>query len=155
MSGYASPGWPNVLDDQAWALKAEDLRILFGVPGDKSKATHVEVRVLAYLLARHALHKFSSEHHRSELECVLPFYDLQPVIAIGRSCPCCYCAEFGEHFGDKFAGFNVSFQYLEDLVAVSVGVPDYNERMAYSTVPSLLYPGWHIARQSFEAPREL
>jgi hypothetical protein len=53
MSGYTQPRWPNVLDNDKWTTRADDLRQDLGFSSDRSRASHVEPQLLAYLVWHH------------------------------------------------------------------------------------------------------
>ncbi|KAK4900163.1 hypothetical protein LTR49_027511 [Elasticomyces elasticus] len=124
MSGFSHPGWPNVLDNQEWTRKAEDLTKFLGLPDDKSKAAHVEPQLLAYLLDRHSLHLLDDEDRRKGLEGVMPAYDLEPVITVSKPKFCDYCEQFWKQFKYHFPEFNIGFRFVGDVGPTPIRVTD-------------------------------
>jgi hypothetical protein len=114
MSGYTHKGWPNVLDNAEWTNKAELLRAHFGLPANRSLASHVEPQLLAYFLDRHSLFHFTNCDLR-ELYGARPPHSVQPVITISMKKVCDSCRTFIEHFQRHFPGFHVTFNCVGDM----------------------------------------
>ena len=123
MSGYSHPGWPNVLDNEVWTDKAEDLRKSFGLPEDKTAASHVEPQLLAYLLDRHSLFSmFEDESDCRDFESAKPAYALQPNITVNKPEFCAECFEFFDCFKARFPGSGVVFHFIGDSLAAPLRV---------------------------------
>jgi hypothetical protein len=116
MSGYTQAGWLNVLDNGEWTTKADLLRDLFGLPKDRSLASHVEPQLLAYLLDRHSLLLWDSHMERdlAELIGVIPDYSIHSIISISKPEVCDACKIFIQKFQENFPGFRVEFHCVGD-----------------------------------------
>lgn len=120
MSGYSHPGWSNVLDNDVWTAKAEGMRRMFGLPKDKSAASHVEPQLLAYLVDRHSLYDpitSEEEEKLQELWSAMPVYNLNPVITVSKNDFCPRCSEFFQAFKANLPGFGATFHFVGDALA--------------------------------------
>jgi len=124
MSGYSHHDHANVLDNRTWTDKAERLRAMFGLPKDRSLASHVEPQLLSYLLDRHSLHMAEDRGDRAELATVMPAYCLRPVITVSKPDLCGNCIQMFEAFKARFPGFNVIFHCVGDSAAAPLHVRD-------------------------------
>jgi len=66
MSGYTYSAWPNVLNNDIWAHRADDLRTYLGRPRDIRFASHVEPQLLTYVLFHHSLVSFTGQDEEDE-----------------------------------------------------------------------------------------
>ncbi|KAK5105707.1 hypothetical protein LTR62_002351 [Meristemomyces frigidus] len=100
MSGYSHSGWTNVLNNDVWTERANQLRTFLGMEASHSYASHVEPQLLAYILFYHSLLDIedSSEWNLDlpwkEVEWMreaAPEYGLDPVITVNKEgfCPQC------------------------------------------------------------------
>jgi len=122
MSGYSHPGWPNVLDNNFWTDKSEELRALLDLPENRQAASHVEPQLLAYLLNRHSLYAPANWGERRELLSVMPTYSLRPVISVSKSLFCPFCRELFERFRDRFPDLRVTLNCVGESAAAPLDV---------------------------------
>jgi len=117
MSGYSQAGWPNVIDNTLWTANAENLRVMLGLPRNKSAASHVEPQLLAYIVCHHSvINMFQSASKQQDFYGVLPTYDIRPTITVSKDEMCNSCDETFERFKEWYPGFDVVFRFEGDSV---------------------------------------
>ncbi|KAK3675893.1 hypothetical protein LTR78_004085 [Recurvomyces mirabilis] len=120
MSGYSHPSWPNVLDNQLWTGRANDLRALLDLERSERYASHVGPQLLAYLALHHTLclYPFESEEQWARLEAAKPRCSFTALITVNKPRFCRTCAEFFEQFKVHFREIGVEFTFVEEAVNV-------------------------------------
>lgn len=124
MSGYTYPNWPDVLDNELWARRANDLRVYLELPRDIRLASHVEPQLLAYLLFHHNLVNFPDQDVEYEdlqglFDGLLP-YTLTPIITVNKTDFCPSCQLFFERFKSFFPLLAVQFRFVGENANGSV-----------------------------------
>ncbi|KAH0837419.1 hypothetical protein FOPE_05241 [Fonsecaea pedrosoi] len=121
MSGYTFPGWRNVLDNNLWANRADELRKHLGLPSDIRAASHVEPQLLTYLVHHHTLVQYSEDEDfvpgdlQSFFDDLLPLAQV-PVITVSKEYLCASCQTFYAAFRRIFATLNVRFRFVGENV---------------------------------------
>lgn len=100
MSGYSHTGWPNVLDNECWTEKAQEICFWIGHPQTKSFASHVEKQLIAFFAVHHQLLDSSSKPK----EAAPPWLPMPPVLqlTVSKAAACHDCATFIDRFQNSF-----------------------------------------------------
>ncbi|KAI9715192.1 MAG: hypothetical protein M1828_001018 [Chrysothrix sp. TS-e1954] len=100
MSGYTHGGWPNVLDNDFWTGKAQDICKLVGHPDTKSFASHVEKQLIAFFAVRHLLLEALTDSNEDRFPWIPP----PPILhlTVNKLAPCDDCIEFISRFETTF-----------------------------------------------------
>ncbi|KAK4551273.1 hypothetical protein LTR86_011257 [Recurvomyces mirabilis] len=134
MSGYSHPDWTNVLDNDVWTGRANQLRTFLGMEANRSYASHVEPQLLAYILFCHSLldiedsSEWSLDLTRKEVEGMrkaVPEYDLDPVITVNKGGLCPECQTMKNLMSERFPWLNAVRSGLK------IGVNEHKRLWSY------------------------
>jgi hypothetical protein len=118
MSGYTYSAWPNVLDNNQWAYRADELREYIGLSRNVHAASHVEPQLLTYLLFHHTLiditdgnEDFEQAQLQNILNGLLPLRPT-PIITVNKPGFCPSCLEFFNEYRRIFHVLDVQFRFV-------------------------------------------
>jgi hypothetical protein len=112
MSGYSQGHRADVLNNEIWTMKAQDLCRTIGFDISRSCASHVEKQLIAYYMDRHWIFEEDDCSARMESSQVTSLRDVLPspppaIITVNKLRMCSDCSAFYDQFCDYFKNVNV------------------------------------------------